>query len=210
MKCLKFPQEEVWNNLYVPHMFVETYIDDVYKLVRESKFNIIVDAGANIGVISLFFAQYCKMVYAFEPLPSLYNCLKENIEANEITNIIPTKMAISDFNGQAAFEYNPGNVTMGRLKDTGDRIVETTTIESFMKVYKIDEIDYFKMDIESGEARVILDPNFKNVARKIKNLFVALHGEKEEEIKQRVQAYGFTMQHLPTLLGERIYLFRRK
>ena len=71
MKCLKFPQEEVWNNLYVPHMFVETYIDDVYKLVRESKFNIIVDAGANIGVISLFFAQYCKMVYAFEPLPSL-------------------------------------------------------------------------------------------------------------------------------------------
>ena len=119
-------------------------------------------------------------------------------------------MAISDFNGQAAFEYNPGNVTMGRLKDTGDRIVETTTIESFMKVYKIDEIDYFKMDIESGEARVILDPNFKNVARKIKNLFVALHGEKEEEIKQRVQAYGFTMQHLPTLLGERIYLFRRK
>jgi FkbM family methyltransferase len=207
MRCINFPPEEKFETLCIPHVFGEIYIDDVYKIVKENHFNTILDLGAHIGIVSMFFAQHCKQVYSFEPLESHFKCFQKNIETNGIANIEAFNVAISNKVGKANFSYNQWNTTCCCLSEAGGKVVDTTTIEKFLDDKKINEVDYLKMDIEGGEANVILDESFDRVAPKIKMLFLASHGFREIEMFDKLRSLGYSGIHLPS--GETINLFWR-
>jgi hypothetical protein len=59
----------------------------------------IVDAGANIGVYSAFFAKYGgpdAEVISIEPIPTTYNILRSNLASLKIRNVRALRCASSD------------------------------------------------------------------------------------------------------------------
>jgi 31-O-methyltransferase len=71
--------------------------------------DVILDVGANVGVFSLRAAQKGQnvKVYAFEPIPSIYNVLAKNADSFHKGQITACKLGISDHDGQATFTYFP-------------------------------------------------------------------------------------------------------
>ena len=57
----------------------------------------VVDLGANIGIFTLYAATKTKKrVYSFEPFPTNFDYLQQNIILNKFNNITPHLAAISD------------------------------------------------------------------------------------------------------------------
>ncbi len=61
-----------------------------------SKDSIFIDIGANIGIVTLIISKFVDKVYSFEPVISSYINLCRNIEINNVKNIIPINIALSD------------------------------------------------------------------------------------------------------------------
>ena len=77
---------------YIPNIIKETneFYDignlNIMKEYLNSDSNVL-DIGANIGNHSIFFSQFAKMVYSFEPQIENFNCLEKNIIVNNIKNV---------------------------------------------------------------------------------------------------------------------------
>ncbi len=59
--------------------------------------DIVIDVGANIGYYTLVAARCVGeggRVYAFEPDPTNFNMLTENVKANSFTNVVPLQKAV--------------------------------------------------------------------------------------------------------------------
>ncbi len=70
----------------------------VVKVARRLHINVdrIIDAGANVGFTSLYFAHYfpTAAILAFEPNPSTYSRLVRNIKINELKSVTPIEEGI--------------------------------------------------------------------------------------------------------------------
>lgn len=131
-----------------------------YNDIRCSKPNVIVDAGANIGATSIFFAQKYPdaKVYAIEPEASNFDFLLKNTE--NYSNIVAVKAALWGTDTQRVvqnrFTGNWGYTvsdTDNEIKTTG-QVIECISVPTLMKTYGIEKIDLFKIDIEGGEKSV--------------------------------------------------------
>ncbi|HLW76503.1 MAG TPA: FkbM family methyltransferase [Bryobacteraceae bacterium] len=70
------------------------------------------DVGANIGMASIFFAKERRVrVFAFEPSPQAYGCLKANIELYHADARL-FECGLSRESGTAEFTFYPGNSVM--------------------------------------------------------------------------------------------------
>jgi len=142
------------------------------KLVPKS--SLFYDIGSNIGYYSLLAASLSKnkiKSYAFEPMPSAFDYLQQNISLNHFSSIIPVKLALSDSKGQATFHSieNPkfagmpqltgdgslnGNSSQNPSKVTFD--VEIDTLDNFAAQHAGDgKIDLIKLDTEANEHKVL-------------------------------------------------------
>jgi FkbH-like protein/FkbM family methyltransferase len=75
----------------------------------------VLDIGANIGLFSLFVMSRCRnpKIYAFEPAPLAYECLKANCEVHgsqiDGSNIKVFNLGVADRQGTAAFTFYPNS-----------------------------------------------------------------------------------------------------
>jgi FkbM family methyltransferase len=132
-----------------------------YNHIRLSAPKTIVDAGANIGTSSIFFATKYPgaRIFAIEPEAGNFELLKENTK--NYSNIVPIRAAIwgSDctrtiqnrFTGHWGYTVSE---TTNRIEPTGQEI-NCVTMNSLRKEYGIESIDLLKMDIEGGEKDVL-------------------------------------------------------
>jgi FkbM family methyltransferase len=119
---------------------------------------VIVDAGANTGLTSVFYAnKYAQArIFAIEPEPSNYEMLAKNAAAYD--NIVclraalwkdDRKITISD-PGLGHWGFQTGElVQAGRSTEE-----EGITIHSLMARFEIDYIDFLHIDIEGAEQEV--------------------------------------------------------
>lgn len=141
------------------------------ELARESR--VFFDIGSNIGYYSLLASSVRKDIatFAFEPMPSAYSFLEENVRLNGFSGITPVKLALSDHTGKAVF-YSIAN---DKFKDmpqlTGDGglsashsgartkvnfEVDIDTLDHFVeKELKGKKIDLIKLDTEANEHFVL-------------------------------------------------------
>lgn len=118
------------------------------ELIKEGA--IVVDAGANIGVFSIFAAQKHPdaVIYAFEPTPSTFQKLQENTA--KYPNIKCFNCALGDQNGMANI-IDLGDLNNGRnYIGDGGIPVEMKTIDSLNI-----PMDFLKMDTEGYEANIL-------------------------------------------------------
>ena len=71
------------------------------------------DVGANIGLSALFFHRECNgvRVFAFEPSPAAFECLKANVELHGMDAQI-FECGLSRRSGTAEFTFYPGNTIL--------------------------------------------------------------------------------------------------
>lgn len=121
---------------------------------------IIIDAGANIGIFSLWLAQKypsCK-IYAFEPFHENIEYLKKNIESFQSSQIELIPAGIAGKSGWATFSDDENRRSVDhRLSmeasvpsDTSNSIQTYSMADIFEKI-QASEIDLFKIDIEGSE-----------------------------------------------------------
>jgi FkbM family methyltransferase len=80
----------------------------MYKLIQ-SDF-VCLDIGANIGSLTIPMAALCNKVFAFEAGFEIFGMLKTNVISNNIDNIEPLYLAISNKKDIVYFHHNRGNV----------------------------------------------------------------------------------------------------
>ena len=142
--------------LYEPHI-----INLLHLLGKDAK--ILFDVGANTGVITLHMAILPNVtnVYAFEPLPKAYEILNKNIELNGLKNCHTYPIALSDVCGHTKFfipnvEAIPTSSSLEPdfYEDHSEILISTDTIDHFVDVNQIDQLDIVKIDVEGGELKV--------------------------------------------------------
>jgi FkbM family methyltransferase len=136
-------------------MFSQTFIEQQYAFDLEKEPMTIIDAGANIGTASCYFAaRFPKAkILALEPDPSNYGMLCRNVA--HLSQVIPL---------QTALWWKPGTlhlVTAGRHKSQvevrepdaqpGNAEVEAVTMGDLIARHGLTFIDLLKIDIEGAE-----------------------------------------------------------
>jgi len=125
------------------------------RLKTEPKF--IIDAGANIGIASIYFATKFPnaRVIAIEPEEGNFALLERNTKP--YANISSIKAALWKESGEVSL-IDPGHgpwsfQTRGDAKDSVPR-VEAITIRDIQQKFSARQIDIFKIDIEGAEKEI--------------------------------------------------------
>ena len=160
--------------------------------------SVVVDAGANIGIFTIYAALRAKsgVVYSIEPEKSNFHYLKENVESNHLTNVIPINKALSVSAGQVKLHIGaPGSNTTDPLSDQGKGNVQTVmgiTLTNLIERYSIPKIDFLKMDIEGAEFAVFSDNHWMG---KVNALAMEVHRRKGSigSLTSQLRDQGFSV-----------------
>ncbi len=136
---------------------------------------IIVDLGANIGLVSMHLMPYAKKIISVEPTPNHFKILE--YFTHDIPNIYRLCGAISDKRGTSTF-FMLHDSTENSLVDKrgGMEIqVETYTLKDIIDLYDIDTIDFLKIDIEGSEIQFLSDNNIDTMNKHVKKFFIEFH-----------------------------------
>lgn len=127
-----------------------------YSLPKSVHPHTIIDAGANIGCTTIFFANRYPdaRIIAIEPDPSNFEMLERNCAG--LPNVVPVAAAVWPRPTTLTFvTQNCGKwaVSMKERVDDGAP-VRGITIPQLIEEFELDRIDVLKMDIEGGEKEV--------------------------------------------------------
>jgi FkbM family methyltransferase len=117
--------------------------------------SIVVDAGANIGNHTLFFAMVCgaAQVHAFEPLRTVFPILQRNVALNGLDDRVRcVNAALGAREGGAALtHFASGNISASNFNvETGSDYAVTT-----LDALNLTRLDFLKIDVEGNHLRVI-------------------------------------------------------
>jgi FkbM family methyltransferase len=142
---------------------------------------IILDAGANIGCASIWFANKYPdaKIISIEAQQENFELLKENVFPYK--NIIPIHAAIWNESGIFLdIELEDGKYQDGfTVKETNKNgSVKSITIDKIMQDFNLERIDILKMDIEGAEKEVFEKP--EKWINKVGTILIELHERKKK------------------------------
>lgn len=121
------------------------------------------DIGANTGIYALLAASDNpkRKVYAFEPVPKIFDRLKRNAGLNKLDNLQVYRCAVTNHEGEVKLYMSPGPVPLessileGFRNNAKPILVPAMTIDSFVTENKISRVDLLKIDTEATEHLVL-------------------------------------------------------
>lgn len=154
--------------------------------------SVILDIGANVGLFALHVAPYADKIICVEPTPAHMQIQKEFIS---MPHVYHEQSALNHYTGKARFRTEPVNTTMNCLRDAPDSYeVDCITLKDLCEKYKLDTVDFCKVDIEGGEFQALTVERIKEASDIIKSFFVELHPrtiESQMEIGARFEQAGY-------------------
>jgi len=132
--------------------------------------SVVIDAGANIGIFSLFvhYLNRNARIYSFEPAKNSFKVLKKNIISNNLeNNIFVLNLGLGDKKGKAEMMVQDSSLGGGNVMLDSDLLknkefmynrkefIEMTTIDNFVKDNSIKKVDFIKIDTEGYERQII-------------------------------------------------------
>jgi FkbM family methyltransferase len=163
-------------------IFEQIFCRQEYQFDVKRTPGIIVDAGANIGLASIYFSNKFPdaRIIAIEPEESNLEILGKNIAP--YANIISHRGALWHENTKLDI-VDPGVGKCGLMTQAQDGMekrygkfvqeVQGVTVDTIMKEYGIDRIDILKIDIEGAEREVFRDSS--SWIGKVDALIIELH-----------------------------------
>ena len=125
--------------------------------VRIDNGDIVIDAGAFIGLFLIFAGKRVGKVFAFEPVEKSRDILSENIILNNLENVEVFSYALGESCKNLKFfvsSQHPESSGGISLKEK-EKIVPQITLDDFVKKYAIKRIDFIKADIEGMERNLL-------------------------------------------------------
>ncbi|MBP9670610.1 FkbM family methyltransferase [Candidatus Woesebacteria bacterium] len=206
MQSTKLGKYEIWyeNSDEFYELKKEIFSENCYYIELEKEDPVIVDAGAHIGMATLYYKMLFpeSRIIAFEPVPYNFNILEKNIHENQLENVelfqavVAPKsgvLRIQEPIGEGAWRSGAGIIPKGwkGIQDNQEIKVEAIGIQEILH----DKIDIFKMDIEGMEYEVIR--NAGSLLRNVKNWVIEVHPRKDhriEEIQKILLQNGFKIE----------------
>jgi FkbM family methyltransferase len=195
-------------------IFDQVFVYEEYDFKTNTPPKVIIDAGANIGLVSIYFANKYpeSKIVAIEPEESNFKLLKINV--GPYTNIIPLQAALWCKNEEISL-VDPG---LGKwafmTEEDGNKEhhgnfchhIQGKTVDRIMRDYDLQRIDILKIDIEGAEREVFSDAS--SWIEKVDGVIIELH-EKMKSGCNRSFYNGSNGFDDEWLQGENVYLSKR-
>lgn len=193
-----------------PIVFIQILIqkeyDAVLKIINHYGIlcNIMIDAGANIGLTSIYFKSIFPQIkiIALEPSSSTFKRLERNIRGNQMDNVQIIMKGLWSHKTQLAADH-----TFRDGKDWAFRLVEASeneknsfevlSITDIINQNDLTYIDFLKIDIEGGEVNVFSKESNLDWLNKVRLLAIEIHDEFDcrSHIENTLLKFGFELSH---------------
>jgi FkbM family methyltransferase len=180
-------------------------LDAAFKYVK--KFNVAIDAGANIGLQSVRLAQKFNQVHSFEPTSINHDCLIANTK--NFTNIQLYKLGLGEQEEHAVIKIPVDAKNCGAFSIVDFNNYENAIFEENIKISTLDQFnilpDLIKLDTQGFELFIL-----KGAKNTLKNKPVLLlECEKKQEkhlISEYLNPLGYTI--VETVRKDSIWIVR--
>lgn len=158
-------------------VFRQVFVDREYdhKMLSGIHPRHIIDAGAHIGSVSIFFARKFPdaRIVAIEPDATNFELLKLNTKCYK--NIVPINAALWCEDTHVGLS-NPYGTSWAFRVDAGNKAgnVRAVTLPTLLKEFDIPKVDILKMDVEGAE-KEIFENNASDWLRRVGLLCIELH-----------------------------------
>jgi FkbM family methyltransferase len=162
--------------------YEQVFINQEYDFRVESQPQVIIDAGANIGLASIYFANRYPgaKIIAIEPELSNFMLLKKNVAL--YPQVTPVQAALWHRNEEIEL-VDPGGGNWGFMTETKGsaeipaakacHVVDAMTVDKIMDEFGLDKIDILKIDIEGAEREVFSDTS--SWINEVNSMIIELH-----------------------------------
>jgi FkbM family methyltransferase len=188
-------------------VYWQIFIHRCYRLWADCE--TIVDAGANIGMFSVWAARRLpdSRILALEPYPETFAKLQHNLRINQLeTRVESVQLALAAQSGERAMpvaaESQTRSLVPADLATDGERVVKvpSITLADLIDRYKLRQIDLLKLDIEGSEWEV-LHSTPASVLRSIRRIQFEYHevhvrfGYSTRALFAYLQSAGYRLTH---------------
>jgi FkbM family methyltransferase len=169
--------------------------------------DIVIDAGANIGVFTLFAAVSASQgrVIAIEPNPTNFRRLRGNVEANQLKNVTLVEGALASYDGLGTLwraGSGSGSDSLIQGDSTKGESVPLISPSTLLARFALEHVDFLKLDIEGAEYDVFLsDLHWLKAIRRVALEAHTGFGH-PRIIVERLRGAGFDVQMKP---GNRLW-----
>jgi FkbM family methyltransferase len=165
------------NNFYM--QYKDEFINRIYQFDTQTPNPLIIDGGGNMGVSILHFKHIYPhaRIIGFEPDPSIFCLLSENMALNNITDVQLINAGLAGDDGETFFV--PDSQAGGQLSCTGTVKVKMMRLSRYLS----EPVDFLKLNIEGSELDVLTEVAEAGCLRNVRELVLEYHGWPQHEQK---------------------------
>lgn len=168
-------------------MFHEIFVERAYtpdQFYRPQAGDVIFDAGANIGLFALYLVSLEPRinVHCFEPNPTVFNTLVENIQINHLTKIIHAyPFALSSISGRGWLYPGPASragdslYQQSRATKLEGMAVQAITLDEAFAYTGAQRLSLLKLDIEGAEKAVFSRGKYEKTLQQSERATIEIH-----------------------------------
>jgi FkbM family methyltransferase len=204
-------------NLGSHHMFSEVWHTHVYDVrgVSIRPGDVVLDIGANQGFFTCYAAQKGAKVFAFEPVPELFERLVFNVKRNGFADrVTALQYAIAAFNGEVDLQISDSlgggqssiipEFTKSNQVSVGRTIqAPCKTLSQVLADYSIPAVRLCKLDVEGAELEILRALTSPDLA-KLQSIAMEYHPGAYPMRELSVLLEGWGTHHV-SLMDERPY-----
>ena len=174
----------------------EVFDFEIFRVFTPKRNPVIVDIGGNIGIATLYLSNHFprSTIHVFEPNPTSYKVLRENVSLNHISNIVTYEKAVTgkkhkrkklflptENSTTSSFQLNFSNLFSQKLKT---KYVESISLEELIKT--LGHINILNIDAEGEE--IFLIPEIIKLSDKIDMIIIEMHEFRDKPIYSLIQS----------------------
>ena len=168
-------------------VFNSVFYARTYDKLQLRRDDILLDVGANIGLVTLYFYDKVNKILAIEPEPDNFRMLRHNVQTNNCKNVITVNKAVSDERGFTQFDHTGGEA-IAKQAESG---ILMDTLENIMNEWGIIPTA-IKMDIEGFELKAM-----KGFSRydNLRQIIMEVHSKNlQSDVSKLLANQGFSVE----------------